>query len=284
MLRFGANLTGFNILNYFTRNADNVIIGYALGTSAVGIYSKAYGLLMLPIQQINGPLTSVMLPTLCRLQGDSDRYRRYYLQALAAIAVVTMPIITFLFVVANEVVLIVLGDQWTSAAITFRWLAPVAFFGSINFAPGWLCVSLGRTRIQLRWAMLSAPIIVIGFLVGVNWGINGVAAALSATWCGLFVLFLSWASRGSPVRLRDIAKVLGMPVLASVLAAAVTAGCISMVAFRAHPTVRFAVCGVVFAASYFGCLMATSAGRQLIQLMKTLPSFLRGKPIVPSGR
>ena len=102
MVKFGGGLTGFNFLNYFTRNSDNVIVGFALGSGPLGVYSKAYNLLMLPIRQINAPVGSVMLPALSRLQDDPVRYRRAYLQALSAIAMVGMPLVVCVFVLADE--------------------------------------------------------------------------------------------------------------------------------------------------------------------------------------
>lgn len=283
MLAFGAGLTGSNILNYFTRNADNVIIGYALGSAALGIYSKAYGLLTLPMSQINAPLHSVMIPALSRLQDEPKQYCRYYLQVLAGIAMITMPIVTFLFTSADEIVYIILGGQWTAAVAPFRWLAPAAFLTTIGFAPGWLCISLGRADVQLRWTMLSAPVTVTGFLVGVNWGINGVAASFSATWCVLFILFLVWACRESPVRFYDIIQALAVPVISSLLATLSTI-VISSFEFESNVVVRLAVNGLAFTGCYFGCVMATSKGRQLVLAMVSVISTLRAKPTIATTK
>ncbi|WP_172637474.1 lipopolysaccharide biosynthesis protein [Thioflavicoccus mobilis] len=221
LVKFGGGLTGFSFLNYFTRNADNVIVGYALGSGPLGIYSKAYNLLMLPIRQINAPIGSVMLPVLSRLQDDPARYRSAYLQALSAIAMVGTPIVVTAFVLADELVAILLGPGWEEAATVFRWLAPAAFFGTVNVAPGWLCISLGRPGTQLRWAMISAPVTVVAFLIGVQWGIVGVAAAFSASWCLGFYIFVVMACRKSPVQQRDIAHALLAPITASLIAAIV---------------------------------------------------------------
>ena len=221
MLRFGGGITAFNFLNYFTRNSDNVIIGFALGSGSLGIYSKAYNLLMLPIRQINAPVGSVMVPALSRLQDDPSRYRGAYLKAVSAVAMVGMPIVACAFVLADEAVAILLGQGWEQAASVFRWLAPAALFGTLNVAPGWLCVSLGRARTQLKWAMIWAPTTVLAFIIGVQFGILGVAAAFSASWCiGLYV-FIAMACRGSPVRQRDIAIAIGPQVLASLAATAI---------------------------------------------------------------
>ncbi len=218
MLRFGGGLTGFNFLNYFTRNADNLIIGFAMGSGPLGIYSKAYNLLMLPIRQINAPVGSVMLPALSRLQDNPTRYRRAYLQAISAIAMVGMPVVVVAFVLADEAVAILLGPGWEQASSVFRWLAPAAFFGTLNVAPGWLCVSLGRADIQLKWAVISAPITVLAFIIGVQFGIEGVAAAFSASWCLAHYVFVAMSCKDSPVRQRDIALAIRPQVLSSLTA------------------------------------------------------------------
>lgn len=222
MLAFGGGLTTFSVLNYFTRHADNVIIGYALGSGPLGIYSKAYNLLTMPICQFNAPVASVMLPALSRLQNDPERYRRAYLQAISTLAFVGMPLVAFLFVVADEVVAIVLGPRWEGAATVFRWLAPAALLGTINVAPGWLCVSLGRAKVQVIWAAFSAPMSVGAFIVGTQWGVVGVAAAFSISWCVLHILFIVAACHRSPV---TFSQVIGAILPAAPISIAAAAAC-----------------------------------------------------------
>ena len=270
MLRFGGGLTGFNVLNYFTRNADNVIIGVTLGSSALGIYAKAYDLLMMPIRRINSPLTGVMMPALCRLHNNPLRYRRFYVRALSAIATITTPIVTIMFVLAHDVVLVLLGDQWIEAVSVFRWLGPAAFAGSINIAPGWLCMSLGRSWIQVKWAMVSAPITVLAFLIGVNWGANGVAAAFSLSWCILLVVFIRWACHDSPVRFRDVVGALLYPAVACILAGSATAFVIILLLSEALPFVRLVIGFVFFISIYVAILYSTGTGRDLIAAWPSL--------------
>lgn len=219
MLRFGGGVTGFQALNYFTRNADTLIIGYALGSGAIGVYSKAYNLLMLPIRQLNGPVGRVMVPSLSRLQNDPERFRRAYLRSVGSLAFVGMPLVSILFVAADEVVFVVLGTGWQDAGEVFRWLAPAALFGTVNVAPGWLCMSLGRAKTQVVWAAFSAPITVAGFIIGAKWGIVGVAAAFSFTWCVLLIVFMAMACYGSPVAFSELMRTLCCPFLLAVVSA-----------------------------------------------------------------
>lgn len=268
MLKFGGNVTGFSFLNYFTRNADNVIIGFVMGSGPLGIYSKAYNLLMLPIRQINAPVGAVMVPSLSRLQDNPVRYKRAYLQAMSALAMVGMPVVVVAYVLAHEMVFVLLGSEWAQAATVFRWLAPAALFGTINVAPGWLCVSLGKPQVQVRWAMMWAPITVAAFAIGVHWGIDGVAAAFSLSWCiGNFV-FIAMACHNSPVRKRDLAARLSPQLTASLLSA--IAGLLALGALdEPVPSAigRIAIVGPLVGLVYLGVLWLIPASRSQLSTL-----------------
>ncbi len=218
MLAFGGNLTGFNFLNYFGRNADNLLIGKFWGSGSLGIYSKAYGLLMLPLQQIRQPITSVAIPTLSRLQDDPEQYRRYYYRAISTIAFITMPLVAMLAVLSEEIIRIVLGEQWTGAAIIFKILAVAAFRQPVTGTTGWVFISLGQTKRMMYWGLIAVPITVLSFLVGLPWGPVGVAT--SYTLCTLFALTvpgLLFAFRYSPISLAGFFKAVWRPATISLI-------------------------------------------------------------------
>ena len=66
IFKFSVNLTGFNIVNYFGRNVDYLLIGKFLGAEALGFYSLAYKLMMVPLQNISWAISRVMFPALFR--------------------------------------------------------------------------------------------------------------------------------------------------------------------------------------------------------------------------
>jgi len=213
MLAFGGNLTGFNFMNYFARNADNLLIGKFWGPGQLGIYSKAYGLLMLPIRQITGPIAAVAIPTLSRLQNDPERYRRYYYRAISTIAFITMPLVATLAALSTEVITIVLGSQWTSAGPIFKVFAFAAVFQPVGSTVGWVYVSLGQTKRMLYWGLLAVPIIVLSFVVGLPWGALGVTT--SYTICYLCVLMVPgfWlAFRYSPLTVAACLRAMMCPL------------------------------------------------------------------------
>src|SRR5258705_7422603 len=44
---FRSNFTGFSTINFFSRNLDNLLIGRVWGAQQLGLYSRAYQLMML---------------------------------------------------------------------------------------------------------------------------------------------------------------------------------------------------------------------------------------------
>ena len=204
LLRFGGNLTGFGVVNFFARNLDNMIIGRVWGGQQLGLYVKAYQLLTLPIDQINGPITTVAVPALSRLNDSPERYRRAYLRIIEKIAVLTMPGIALLIATADSVVLIVLGPQWTEAGHIFAALGVAALIQPITNTTGWLFISQGRTRDMFRYGLVASTVIVAAILIGLPWGAVGVATAYACVWVTIVTpLLFYWVGRTGPVRPRD---------------------------------------------------------------------------------
>lgn len=266
MLKFGGKLTGFNFLNYFTRNLDNVIVGAALGATSLGLYSKAYGLLLLPIRQVNSPVSAVVIPVLSRLQDDPNRFRRFYLKAVLLISSATFPIAAYIAIDAESFVQVILGDQWMGSVPVFQWLAPAAIMGGINVAPGWLCTVLDHNGRLVRWAAVCAPMMAIGFLVGVNFGVEGVAAAASFVWTSLYVWLIVWSCKDTPIQPCEILQAIGPALIATGCA------CLALVAFRRWIGIETSIVAIgihsgVFAVTYAGSWMALADWRSLVRLM-----------------
>jgi O-antigen/teichoic acid export membrane protein len=210
LLRFGGNLTGFTVVNFFARNLDNMLIGRVWGSQQLGLYAKAYQLLTLPIDQINAPITTVAVPALSRLNDSPDHYRRAYLRIIEKIAVLTMPGIALLIATADWVVLVVLGPQWTAAAHIFAALGVAALIQPITNTTGWLFISQGRTHDMFRYGLVASTIIVAAIITGLSWGAVGVAVVYALVWvCIITPLLFYWVGRTGPVRPRDFYLTVG---------------------------------------------------------------------------
>ncbi len=221
MLAFGGNLSLANIINNGARNLDNVLIGAVWGANLLGVYAKAYQLMLLPFQQLAAPITRVALPVLSRLQNDGERFRRYFRNGIFLLTVLGMPVIAFGFVMALDLTLLVLGDQWTAAAPIFRALTPAAFMETFNVANGWAFIPFGRTDRYLRCVFVSSVVIIAAFAIGMSWGVIGVACGYSIARIGLRVPQAIYAFHGTPLRLADLGAAIWRPAVASLLAASV---------------------------------------------------------------
>lgn len=76
----------FNVINYFSRNLDKLLIGKYMGMSQLGYYEKSYRLMMLPLQNITQVITPVMHPIFSDFQNDLQRLGAAYERILRLLA------------------------------------------------------------------------------------------------------------------------------------------------------------------------------------------------------
>ncbi len=277
MLAFGGNLTGVRLLGDLTLNLDRIVLRRFAGEAATGIYGNVYRLLQLPIRSLTWPLTTVALPVLSRLQADPERFRVYWRRASSLLAIVQVPLVVFMAVAADGVVLTVLGSQWAEAARVFRVLAPSALIVALTPGIAWAYAALGRTDRQVRWTAASSVVRGIAILIGAPWGCLGVAVAASASTVCLRVPGVMYCFRGSPLRLADLAQAAWRPFLASVVAGAALS-----VAERFGSPLGSAVLGLVmhgglFAITYAASWLLIPGGRRELGEIVRLARELRAR-------
>ncbi len=175
VLGFSANLLGFNLLNYWVRNFDNLLIGRFISSSALGLYSKAYQLMMLPVTQVSWVLSRVMFPVLSSIQNDTALIKSIYLRSVQAIALITFPLMIGLLVVSESFVLVVFGPKWIELVPILRIFCLAGLHESVNTTVGWLYQSRGRTDLQFKWGLVEAAVVVLSFIIGLRWGVIGIA-------------------------------------------------------------------------------------------------------------
>lgn len=215
MLAFGGHLTGFNILKYCSSEADNLLIGWRWGADALGLYSKAYGLLMLPLRQINIPLRSVAATTLSRLQDDPERFKQYYCRAVNLVVHSTLPLVVFLMVLSEEVITLVLGDNWLGMIPIFQILAISGIFQPLFNTVGWVYIAFGRTQRMIKWGLITTPIRIVSYIIGLPWGPVGVATAHAICTVVLVMPGLMYAYHNTPIRVSDVVNAIRRPVALS---------------------------------------------------------------------
>jgi polysaccharide transporter, PST family len=205
-LNFGLHLGGFNFINYFHRQLDNLLIGWRWGTEELGHYARAYQLLTLPLTLVSGPVASAIVPALSRLQDDPDRWRKTFLKAFGAVNIVSSGVTVLLVVCAKPLVEFLYGPAWSKAADIFALLAISMFAATPMNASGWIYVSLGKTRRMLKWGLIAIPIYVLAFFLGLPFGAGAVALSYSIAVLLTAIPCLAFAAHGTPLSLGELLR------------------------------------------------------------------------------
>mgnify|MGYP006281520885 CR=1 FL=1 len=264
LLGFGGRVTAFDAVNYFSRNMDNLLIGRVLGSAALGFYSRAYSLMMLPIRQLRTPLMGVGLPALSKLQDDPERYARYYSRMVQLLSFVVAPVTVFLGTYASELVRVVLGPGWESAATVFAILAPAGAIQAVAGTNGMVMLSSGNGRRYFRFGVAMAVLTVGAFVAGLPFGIRGVAGFYSAVNVVALYPMLKYSFKHTPVQVKDFFRGAAVPYLLAIVSVAITRSAMLLVE-EMHP-LPFVLIGFLFTATlYIGGHVLLKGGRQILR-------------------
>lgn len=225
MLRFGSHLTGFNFVNYFARNADNILIGKFIGVNALGLYSRAYQLFLMPLNQIRAPLNQVTMPVLSALHDQPERYAQYYTRMIDVLASIAMPLTIYCAIEADFLIRVFLGSQWLGAVPVFRILAIAGLLQTVTSTSGMVLVTSGFSSRYFWYGTISAIITVISFTVGLPFGIEGVAAAYTIVNYVVLIPSLFFCFHRTPVTVGLFMKTMLRPLVITSIA---TTGILSL--------------------------------------------------------
>jgi len=197
LMGFSLNMTGFQMVNYFARNVDQLLIGRFLGAQSLGYYAMAYKLMLFPIQNISWVITKVMFPAFSKIQEDLPRVAENYAKMVKYISLVTFPMMLFFFIVAPDVIHLLWGQGWGETVRIVRVLCFCGMIQSIVTVGGSVYMSQGRVDLQFRLSLVNVASTTLSIMIGLQWGVIGVALAYT-------VLNLLWA----PISIYAITRIL----------------------------------------------------------------------------
>lgn len=174
LLGFSTSMLGTDLLNYWVRNIDYLLIGRFLGTNPLGVYNRAYSIMLFPLTNVSRVFARVMFPSFSIIQDDRERIRRIYLKITRSIALLTFPMMLGLFVEVEPFVMAVFGPKWIDMIQLLRVFCIVGMVQSIVTLNGNLYLSQGRADLQLKVGFILRLILIAGIVVGLRWGIFGV--------------------------------------------------------------------------------------------------------------
>lgn len=169
---FSANLSLFNLINYFSRNADSFIIGKYMTAAVLGSYNLAYRIMLFPLQSLTFVASRSLYPILSRHQEQNDEIKRTYYSCVYVILMITAPLMCGIALYSHPFVLLVFGPQWHITADVLKWLAPTAIIQSVLSTSGAVFMAKGKTDILMRLGIIGTILQVGAFLIGVHFSIT----------------------------------------------------------------------------------------------------------------
>jgi PST family polysaccharide transporter len=221
MLHFGWMTTCNSFIVFLAWNADNILLGRFWGADALGLYGRAYQLATLPVLQVTGAITGVAFSALSRIQDDPDRLTQSFLRGYSLVISLTIPIAISCALFAEEIVSVALGDKWMEAAPVVRSLAPAALVFALANPLSWLVLSMGRVGRALSMSLTTTPLTIVGIVLGLSYGPQGVALGYSSALALLIIPITAWSILGTRITWADLWRVTKQPFLSGLLASSI---------------------------------------------------------------
>ena len=192
---FGGHVSGALVLTEVNSNADNLLIGRFIGAEALGQYAVAYNVMLVPFSRITSPLQEVLYAAFSRVQHDIGYVRSVWLRTNRIVAAISAPMLAGLVLLTPEIVHVVLGEKWMGAVPVIRILALVGLIQSLQGLNASVLMALDRSRTYFHFTVISVCANVTAFIIGLHWGIVGVASCFAISMIALQPFYTRLAAR-----------------------------------------------------------------------------------------
>jgi O-antigen/teichoic acid export membrane protein len=176
---FGGKLFGVRLLDYARLNGDKLLVGRVLGSVALGTYTVAFNVVLMPLARMLGAAMDTVLPAFSRLQDDRERMASAWLRVNRLASAVFVPALVGLAVVAPDFVTVLLGDRWSDVSSLLQILAVGVIAQAVSALGIQVLTALDRTSALLRFSLVETVVLLGAIVLGLRWGVVGVAAAYS---------------------------------------------------------------------------------------------------------
>ena len=161
---------------YMYTNADFVVAGRVLGTTALGAYTVAWNIANLPGEKIVSVVLRVTPTFFSAVQNDKAALRKYLVTLTEAMSVVMFPAVCGFAIICPQFVALAFGSRWTAAIIPMQVLAVYAFLRSIVALLPQIMNVVGEVRFGMWCSLVNLVLLPPSFYIGSRWGVNGIAA------------------------------------------------------------------------------------------------------------
>lgn len=157
----------FNILNFFSRNLDNLLIAKFFGASLLGVYEKTYQVMRYPLQLFTYAITPALQPILTKYKTQPDIVYKEFSVVAFRLALVGLFSATILYWHATDVVFILFGDQWFAAVDFLKILAISIPLQMVMSSTGGVFQAFGATKAMFKCGVFSSVVTISAVLTGI---------------------------------------------------------------------------------------------------------------------
>ncbi len=188
LLGFGSTVSLVTFLEFVNANLDTLVVGRVGGAGQLGLYSRALHVTSVPMEYMSRSLSKVLLPSFARIQDELARVGRAYVKVLTVFAGLGLPVALGMAGAAREIVLVLLGSQWTDAIPVVRIVAVAACAAMMSHFAG---VALEATaHLKEKLMMRAGQLVLFGgaLLLLAPFGLVGFATAFALSEVALHVV------------------------------------------------------------------------------------------------
>ncbi|MES2056978.1 MAG: lipopolysaccharide biosynthesis protein [Pseudomonadota bacterium] len=270
--RYGGVMAASQLFWFAQSQADVFIAGRHFSAHMLGIYTTSLFLTQIFVAKFVPPLNEVAFSAYARIQHDGAAVANAFARSVRIIMVAALPFYFGLAATSEPLVLTVLGDKWAEAIPVVHLLALAMPFMTLQvlFSPA--CDALGKPGIGVRNGAVGALFLSIAFLVGVRWGVTGLAWAWIAAYPPYLAISL-W--RSLPVigtSVRALADAIA-PALLAAIGMALAVRIVDSALPPLSPLPRLTILVATGALVYGAWLMLFARGviRELIAVVRKQP-------------
>jgi PST family polysaccharide transporter len=203
LLSYGGGVSFARLANYLATRGDNMVVGYALGPTALGLYGPAYHLMALPADLFQRIVQTVLFPAVARLQTEPERLAAAYRRGVAVTGLLVIPGTMLAILLAPEVVDALLGPRWRGVTAPLQILAAGMFF-RVGYKMSVVFVKATGAVYPFALRQIPYPVMVLSFCwLGTRWGISGVAAGVVAALGVHYLLLTTLGLRVARLTIRE---------------------------------------------------------------------------------
>lgn len=219
---FASYQLGFNFINYFSRNLDNILIAKHIGTASLGVYDKSYQLMRYPLMLTTFAMTPAIQPVLTKIRDDVDKVVKEHNKLAERLLFISILISAFLYLNSENIVLLLLGEQWVDVVPlieVFSFMIPIQ---AVLSTSGSFFQVMNRPRLLFISGLMSAVVNVTAICIGIYFGdLKSIATSLvvsfSINFIQCYVLMFKFCFRVSAkdflIHLLTGALCAGLPVV-----------------------------------------------------------------------